>query len=246
MTSILILGNSHVVAFKEAQSAFNHIHPDVELSFFSVSEPYFGKGRTDKSGVYTPHGNAAAREKVIFGSSHGTVDFSDYDHVLAVGLRTPQQFMSDVLDNHSVLELDDAAHDQFVTKSFVKALSIFQARKSISRWSAILGKPFTGTIYAAPFPGISKTPATRRIDRRARASLNLHRHSQAAWLYDQWRADLESQMSDLPATFLWQPEETVQGPFVTKAEYVAPDHVHMNEKFGLVLLENFVRKMNAG
>jgi len=245
MTNILILGNSHVGAFKEAQSAFNDIHPGIELSFFSVSEPYFGKGRTNKDGVYTPHGNATAREKVIFGSSHGTVDFSDYDHVLVVGLRTPQQFMSDVLDNHSVLEVADAAHGRVVTKSFVDALSRFQTQKTISRWSAILGKQFTGTIYAAPFPGISKLTAKGRVDRRARASLNLHQHSQAPWLYDQWRADLESQMSDLPATFLWQPVETVQGPFVTKAEYVAPDHIHMNEKFGLVLLENYVRKMNV-
>ena len=103
---------------------------------------------------------------MIFGSNHGSVDFSDYDHVLAIGLRTLQQFMSDVLDNHSVLEVADAAHDQVVTTSFIKAFSRFQTQKTISRWSATLGKQFTGTIYAAPFPGISKLTTKGRIDRR--------------------------------------------------------------------------------
>lgn len=243
MTKVLVLGNSHVAALKKAENAFNEIYPKIELNYFSVSEPFFNKGKTDETGVYTPHGTAEIRNKIIYGNSHGAVSFSDYDHVMAVGLRAPLHMLTEVLKDHDILGTADAGESPLISRRFLKELIKLQVQQAILRWSTILGESFTGAIYAAPLPSVSIKNSTKRLDRRARASLALHRHSQAAWLFDQWRSNLTDQMSCLPATLLWQPEDTIEGPFIGKETYAEPDHVHMNEEFGLSLLKDYVQEM---
>ena len=51
MMRVLIIGSSHVGAFKTAAPAFAALHPHVQLDFFGVRGPLFLAGNLDASGV---------------------------------------------------------------------------------------------------------------------------------------------------------------------------------------------------
>lgn len=243
MTRILVLGNSHTAALKNAEEAFYERHPDIKLSFFAVSEPYFSKGVTDAAGVYTPPEGAQVRNNVQLEEGCRDVDFNLYDHVLVVGLRTPHGLLCDVLAGHGVLDGAQAGEAPMVSKAFLREVIAHQTRQTVLGWSRLLGVGFEGAIHIAPLPSIAITDPQRRVDRRARENLALHQHPLAWWLFEEWRAAMSREAFRLSTTLLWQPAYTVAGPFVAKEEYSDGDCVHMNAAFGLTVLEAYIRDM---
>ena len=131
MTRVLIVGNSHVAALKKAESTFSLLYPDIELFFFAVSEPYFGKGRASTEGVYTPPEAAFTNDKIIATEPGGSVIFSNYDHVFAVGLRTPLNILSEILSNYNILEGGAVESQPLISESFLKRNIQIQVRETL-------------------------------------------------------------------------------------------------------------------
>jgi hypothetical protein len=247
MTRVLILGNSHTVALKDAEAMIKADHPDVELSFFSVSEPNFSKGRMDKSGVYAPrYQSEAENDKLLTINGAISVDLTAYDHVLVVGLRFPLQSICDVLDLYDVLEGSPNGKDAFVSSSFLQKLCQDLAKTTVSKWMALLGADFSGAIYAAPFPSIAVNETEQRVDRRARASRALNQHPEAGLLFEMINQALADAMSQFPARYLFAPDATVHSPFLSKAEFSETDHVHMNGRYGQAIFSKFFNQVLEG
>ena len=88
MTYVLVIGSSHVAAYRAAAEAFTAMHPGITLSFFGVRGPLFFGGRVDKAGVFkVPLRDDKDRAFVKRTNGTTRIDTTGADHLLMVGHR---------------------------------------------------------------------------------------------------------------------------------------------------------------
>lgn len=255
MKQLLILGSSHVAALKQAAQGFDAQAQGIELSFFAMAAPNFRLGRVGKRGVFTPNWRTRADRDFIERVNGGrTVDLSDFDHVLVVGFRFSLGDLAWLLLEHDILEGTDTGKSQKCSENFAQACIDHLVARELALVTNCLGPDRNYILTDAPYPAIS---IGERADSYAPASAlsAFMAHPDAPVLFDYWQQAVAEAVQAAGYRWLPQPEDTVAGPFATKADFTRnaahigggdfgnADHRHMNADFGLQILQAVTTKI---
>lgn len=248
MTKMLIIGSSHVGAYKNAAKAFSAIYPEVELDFFGVRGPLFLTGRMNKKGVFTPP-LKSEKDRAFVAATNGThsIDASGYDHLLLVGHRFDFNTTASLLEEHDILEGARTGKARLISRALFDEVlqhSVSVAVKQATAPIAPYGRPAT---YAmAPYPASSIIERGEGYE-LARLLGAFWQRSDAADIVGDWLDAVRKGLSDAGHTLLAQPEALNAAPHATRPEYAAraaaldgalgrTDHRHMNADYGLAML----------
>ncbi len=251
MTRVLIIGSSHVGAYKNAADQFARIYPQVELGFFGVRGPLFLTGKMDENGVFTPPlRNDKDRDFVAATNGAHSVDASGFDHLLLLGHRFDFNAVTALMEYHDILEGARTGRPRVISRTFYEAFlaqSVTAAVDQATAPIAAFGRPST---YAmAPYPARSLTERGEGYD-LARLMGRFWQRSDAGEIVAEWLGAVKEALAGKGHTLLEQPEALNAAPYATRSEYAArassldgtlgnTDHRHMNADYGLAMLCTF-------
>lgn len=256
MTRVLIIGSSHVGALKRAAPEFAERHPGLDLEFFGVRGPCYLGGRF-KDGVFNPaYGREKDRELALATNGALTVDATGYDAVLMVGHRFGFPGVLAMLENLDILEGGRSARQGLVPQTLVDEViaHITSADGDALRAATEGFGPVTVALAPFPSPGISAFAGRQDLGRMVTA---FWQHPEAQQVYDLWREEVTHRVTTLGHDMLWQPAETISGPYQTREEFAlnaadhnagempGADHRHMNAAYGLKLLEEYATRLQG-
>lgn len=249
MTRVLILGSSHVGAYKNAELAFADMYPEIELDFFGVRGPLFLGGSMDVNGVFAPAYRADQdRETAVAVNGIATADSNDYDHVLVVGHRFTLVNMAMLLEQHDILEGFRTKNPRLLSETMLAEIIEEDTDASVSSAADPFANcPVPLTFAMAPYPAESILERAPKYE-LARLLGHFWAHPDAGWLCDMAFDALHQALEARGYSLLEQPDALNAGPFSTKAGYAKRasglgsdtlakiDHRHMNADFGLAML----------
>ncbi len=251
MTRVLIIGSSHVGAYKNAAERFGAIYPQVELGFFGVRGPLFLTGKMDASGVFTPPLRDDKDRDFVAATNGGhSVDASGYDELLLVGHRFDFNAVAALLEHHDILEGARTGRPHVISRRFfeeVLARAITTAVDQATAPIAPYGRPAT---YAmAPYPARSITERGEGYE-LSRLLGAFWQRSDASEIVELWLGAVKEALAAKGHKLLEQPTALNAAPYATRAEYAAraaaldgalvkTDHRHMNADYGLAMLCTF-------
>lgn len=254
MTRVLVIGSSHVAAYKNAADAFCAAHPQVELAFFGVRGPLFLTGTTDKKGVFTPgYRDAAEKKAVTQVNGRASVETGGVDHLLLVGHRFAFVQIASLLEHHDVIEGMRTGRADLISETLLSEVIESTTRAAVSEAVAGFENARAPLTFApAPYPAESVIERGEGYE-LARVMAAFWARPDAAWVFDLAMTALKSEMARRGHHFLDQPDRLNAGPFATKATFAQraaamdsgvlakTDHRHMNADYGLAMLEHFAQ-----
>ena len=249
MTRLMIIGSSHVGAYKNASDAFALRYPQVTLTFFGVRGPLFLTGKTDDQGRFTPPVRSK-KDRAFVTATNGTLvaDTQDADHLLVVGHRFGFLNIATLLEDHDILEGIRTGRPRLLSEALLRDVTQTLTRTAVDKAAAAFATTKTPMTFAmAPYPASSIVE--RGDDYALARSLRLFwARPDAVWVFDLWRTALRAALADHGHGLLEQPDVLNDGPHATKPEYAAlalgldgdtlqkTDHRHMNADYGLAML----------
>jgi len=252
MSKALIIGSSHVGAYKNAADMFAELYPEAELDYFGVRGPLFLSGGIDKAGRFiVPFRDEKDRAFVVTTNGSESVATSGYDHLLLVGHRFAFVNFAALLRDHDILE--GARTDKPRVISEVMLREIIETVTDMTVKDALRGfEDFGGTLTFAMAP----YPASSIVERCGELELadvldSFWAQPDAAWVYDTWLNHLRNALAAKGHHLLEQPDAVNDGLFATKPKYARKaatlndgtlgkkDHRHMNADYGLAMLSVF-------
>lgn len=248
MIRLLIIGSSHVGAYKNAADRFAAIYPEIALYFFGVRGPLFLTGKMDAQGVFSPPLKAAKdRDFVTATNGAPIVDASAHDHVLLVGHRFDFNAVLSLMEDHDILEGARTGAPRLITRALFEEVLALKVGAAIDQATAPLAAYARPLSFAmAPYPAFSITERGEGYE-LARLLGRFWQRADAGDIHTQWlnavRAGLEARGHHL----LVQSEALNAAPYATRSEYAAraaaldgalgrTDHRHMNADYGLAML----------
>ena len=252
MTRVLIIGSSHVGAYKSAAKRFGALFPDVETAFFGLRGPLFLTGRMNAKGRFkAPFRDD--KDRAFVKATNGTLvaEAAGFDHVLLVGHRFGINNVITLLQSHDILEGVRTGRAHVISKAFLQeaitAISeagVADAAKAVDAF----GRP--ATFAMAPYPA-SSIVERRETYELARNLARFWTRPDAASVFGMWYDAVQTALQARGHRLLTQPEALNAGPFATKPEYATraaaldgalvgkSDHRHMNSNYGLAMLSTY-------
>lgn len=249
MTRVLIIGSSHVGAYKNAAAAFGALYPDVTLDFFGVRGPLFLSGTMDANGVFTPPWrDDKDRDFVQQTNGTTTADASSCDHLVMLGHRFGFKNYAALLEDHDILEGIRTGRPRLISEDFLKETIATVTDAAVAEATdAIAPADKPATFIMAPYPAASITERgdTYELSRLLRL---FWARPDAAWVFDMWLTQVNSALTARGHHLLAQPDTLNAGPYATKPDNanrasalgdgntLKTDHRHMNADYGLAML----------
>ena len=249
MSKVLIIGSSHVGAYKNAADRFAALYPEVQLDFFGVRGPLFLSGRLDEAGRFTvPFRDEKDRAFVL--ATNGSVDIATagYDHLMLVGHRFGFANFAALLRDHDILEGARTGKPRVISEAMLKDIIETVTEQSVED-AAETFEHFGGALTFAMAPYPASTLVERRDALELAAVLeSFWARPDAAMVHDIWIQHLRGVLSAEGHHLLEQPDVLNDGPYATKPEYASQaaalndgtlgkkDHRHMNADYGLAML----------
>ncbi|MFK7837818.1 MAG: hypothetical protein AB8B60_16535 [Sulfitobacter sp.] len=257
MTRVLIIGSSHVAAYKNAAETFAQENPALELSFFGLRGPLFLGGKIDEAGVFTvPYRDDADRALSETVNGQATIDTTAYDHLLMVGHRFAFTHFPLLLEEHDILEGMRMGRTRLMGEAMLRDTIMSVTQASVDEAAAnvaALNRPVTFAM--APYPATSIVERAPGFE-LARLLQEFWGRPDAAWVVDIWLKALNAALRGHGHHLLNQPDALNAGPFATKPEFAAraaamndagvlpkTDHRHMNDDFGLAMLRAYAEQL---
>lgn len=252
MTRVLIIGSSHIGAYKSAATAFEEKYGGVTLDFYPLRGPQFLGGTIKQDGFFHPsYRSDQDRDFVRATAGQTEIEVTGFDHLLLVGHRFGVTTLPELLKDHDILGGIRTHRPRLMTEEMVKdslaALVenyVGSANKAVSAY----GRPVTFAM--APFPARSLTEGDAVSD-FAQLIQSFWQRPDAGWVFDLWRDMVRRKLAAEGHHLLDQPEALTAGPFATPSEFTKravtmdgsplgkTDHRHMNAYFGLGMLSAY-------
>ncbi|MGB3244829.1 MAG: hypothetical protein WBB25_09850 [Sulfitobacter sp.] len=249
MTRVLIIGSSHIGAYKTAAERFGAFYPDIELTFFGLRGPLFLAGRMNKKGLFkAPLRDEKDRAFVLATNGSLVADAAGFDHVLLVGHRFAFNNVAALLHDHDVLEGVRTGRARVISEAFLQeAVTTLCDTAAAEAAQAIeaFGKP--ACFAVAPYPASSLVERGESYA-LARNLGQFWARPDAAWVFEMWHTAVRSALETRGHQLLIQPDALNAGPYATKPEFAnraatldgeragKSDHRHMNADYGLAML----------
>jgi hypothetical protein len=254
MTRVLIIGSSHVAAYKYAADAFRAEFPEVELAYFGVRGPLFLTGTMDQRGIFTPGCRDEADKEAVRATNGSPVaDASGFDHLLLVGHRFAFLNFASLLEHHDVLEGIRTGKRHLISEAMLTEIIETATEDAVTEAAGGFG-PWKKSLTFAPAPYPAQSIVERGDSFEMARVLGLFwARPDAAWIFDLALGALHAAMNKRGYGFLEQPAALNAGPFATKPEFAKraaamdsgllgkTDHRHMNADYGLAMLRSFAK-----
>ncbi|OAN97320.1 hypothetical protein [Sulfitobacter geojensis] len=252
MSKLMIIGSSHVGAYKNAAEAFARAYPDIDVSFFAMRGPLFLMGSMDDAGTFTPSFRNDKDRAFVRETNGAELAHTDgIDHLLLVGHRFAFGNLTSLLQDHDVLEGVRTGRAKLISEGLLKEIIENVAVTSVGEALAQLNgyeKPVTFAM--APYPASSIVVRAKNYEMARLLELFWGRPD-AAWVFELWLDHVRQALADEGHALLVQPDAVNAGPFATKPEFADraasvdgdtlnnTDHRHMNADFGLAMLHAY-------
>jgi hypothetical protein len=249
MTRVLIIGSSHVGAYKNASDAFSALYPEVEVSFFGVRSPLFMEGRMNGQKRFAVKPRDAKDAKFVTATNGALdVDASAQDHLLMVGHRFAFTDIATLLEEHDVLESVRTGCPRVISETMLRDVIGSLITTTVEQATSAIAPFGKRAVFAmAPYP------ASTLVERgqgyaMARKLGAFWARPDAVWLFEMWRDALITALEAQGHGLLEQPQMLNDGPFATKPQFATQaaalngaqlgktDHRHMNADYGLAML----------
>ena len=254
---VLVIGSSHVGALRRAQPAFAERFPGIALSFFGVRGPSFLTGAFDADRVFRP-GYGKDRDRTIALEANGAdhVSAEGADRLLMVGYRMGFPSILALLEDQDLLEGGRSGRTHVLPRALLAQAIERAVAEEVAAIATALAPVGPATLALAPYPATGISELADRTD-IARLATAFRTHPAAEETFALWRAQVARQVAEAGHEILWQPKETVAGPYETRAEHAEgarfidggrlaePDHRHMNADYGLKLLTEYATRLSG-
>lgn len=238
MSRVLVIGSSHVGAYKNAAAAFAAKHSGIALDFFGLRGPQFRTGRVDADGRFAPVLKSPEdRDFVLAVNGQLDVDTRQFDHVLVVGPRFAFGRLAAALESHAA-----------VSESMIRQAANGLITDAVAEATGAFANCTTPLTFApAPYPATSILERGDSFPLARTLGLFWARRD-AQKIFDVWKDAVGTALASRGYAFLTQPDTLNAGPHATKPEFAArahgldgdktgkTDHRHMNADYGLAML----------
>lgn len=249
MTRILVIGSSHVGAYKNASKAFVAKRPDITLDFFGVRGPLFLSGKMDKRARFSPPIRSDKdRDFVMATNGALKADTAGADHVLVVGHRFAFPQIATLFEDHDILEGIRTGRPRVLSEAMLREIIESITKEAVDDAAAAFSPCAAPVTFAlAPYPASSIVERGSSYA-LARAMALFWARPDAAWVFELWQDTLRRAVTAHGHQLLDQPDTLNDGPYATKPEFAARprgldgdkegkvDHRHMNADYGLAML----------
>ena len=240
---IAFVGNSHLVAYKNAEAQIKARFPSADLSFFTLhNRDFFRNAVKNRGGLrYIAPETEGGRAR-IDQQGEGTLQFQEFDHVFLVSHGFYLGQLLEVMATYDILDLEPAGRGALISWPCVQQATHARLRYYTRRLKDFFPLQSNVTIVQTPFP--------------AEQALRTHPHlagaleqPQAGFIFESYNDLIREHLAPLDAQFQGCPEALLDGPFVTKAAYARAqeiedagdvtdaDHTHMNAGYAMQMVE---------
>ncbi|MDQ7070141.1 MAG: hypothetical protein Q9M48_05275 [Rhodobacterales bacterium] len=247
MTRVAIIGNSHVGALREAESAIKFAFPTLEITYFALARHRFNNAQYGEDGFFRADiPDEAERKSVIEINGMTEIDLRDYTHILVVGQGFLFNGLYTLIAQYNILGLTDTGKAQSISKALLRDTMLLRIRGFGNRIARKFHNDPRFVIAQKPFPCLQPDATT---DHAATAA-----HPDAAQIADLLRTTIADQMARHPVGFLPAPDDLLSGPLHTKPEFsraaMLPadqppspsDFTHVNARYGFELFKIFANQ----
>lgn len=240
---VLVIGNSHVAAWREAWTGMGRGQPDVEIDFFAVPEKIHARYRLLASGEFRPRRVVTAEERARVTAMNGRVSchLAGYDHAVWAGFGWRPEHAAEMAasgDPYPLAGERAALATGFVTAAFAEA-----AAAVVGAWPVVadgsrpilFGRPVcAATCHQSTHPSYAPWRAAAPFPQATQACLAAYRTA------------LATAAAARGIRLLLPPDDLSDGTGLTDPRYLAAgggivdpaapqvrgDHMHMNADYG--------------
>lgn len=236
---VAFIGNSHLLAYKDAEPQIRARFPGIELSFFGIrNQDFFQNAVRNLDGLWYHPEEAQNGSVMVDQNGSAKIDFQSFDHVFLTSHGFYLGGLLEVLASYDILDLRPAGHDRLISWPCVLQLLEARLQHYAKRLRAFFPLERKVTIVQMPFP--------------AEQALRSHPHLGQAveqpdieMIFSKYNALICTSLEGLSCGYQPVPPELLHQPFVTEACYARSeelafkgdvkdsDQTHMNSSFAL-------------
>jgi hypothetical protein len=252
MVRLVIVGNSHVGALKDAWDAAGASHPRHEISFFAAPEPHFKKLRLNKHLTFGLPQNILQRDPLAVDvltrvNGRTSIDLTAADKVLLHGLAWPLDDVVQLMADFDIDDLRDVGCSRRMSRSAFDAVCVDLANNAMPEpaWRNWAGPPIVLLARAAPAETCLANDDARYQPWRAIKE----KPAGSRAVIDAFLDAYEAALGRSAITLVRQPFETLLPIGMTAASYSRnslrlyqrvphpdDDPIHMNADYGALCL----------
>lgn len=249
MTRIAIIGNSHVGALRDADSAIKAAFPTLEITYFALARHRFNAATYGEDGIFRADiPDTAERESVLAINGMTEIDLRDYAHILVIGQGFLVNDIYTFIAQNNILGLADTGQARSISLRLLRDTMLLRIRGVGNRLTKKFHNDPRFVIAQMPFP-CAQACADASPDHAAVIA-----HPDAAQIADLLRTTIAGQMARHPLGFLAAPNALAAGPLQTKSEFARAnalpsdqkpspsDYTHMNADYGIKLFKIFANQ----
>lgn len=252
MIRVACIGNSHLAAFKEAQEDIEARCPDVQLQFFGLPNPiFFRTKKVEGAALNILHPVDEVLDQLIDPDAPHALPFERFDVVL---LTSHSFYIRNFFKGMAGLDLLGYPQSNEKTPMISLPCALDMMREYAGSYAARVRQFFPNlpnlVVVQAPFPS---TEAARISPELAQ----ILTHPAREILFDGYQRVLGETCVDVGLHFFPTPNEVLERPFFTKAEYARKktladpdaatlsDYKHMNALYAADVFTDFYSKVLA-
>ena len=235
---VACIGNSHLAAFKEAREEIEGRCPDVRLQFFGLPNPvFFRSKRLDGTALKTEHPLDDSLDQFIDPDAPHALPLDRFDVVL---LTSHSFYLSHFFKGMAGLDLLGYPQSDEKTPLISLPCALDMIRDGAQHYAARIRRFFPSlpnlVVVQAPFPSSEAIQISSDL-------AQISTHPACEILFDSYQRVLAATCINEGLHFFPAPDEVLERPFFTKAEYARAkwladpvvatlsDHIHMNTRY---------------
>ncbi len=250
---LLLIGNSHLAAFKLGWDEVAGQYRDVKCDFFGGPADWI-EGAVFEDGAIKVTTASWAEKVAIITGGPTSVELGDYDAIAFIGLNFGLAPYMGQLSRLTLYDLGPAKKSQIVSKSCLRQLlTDILADTFAFRWSSMIADATGKPVFLVPQPLSSE--ARLEHDSALRRHPDFKAQAAALFAAFQWAARTLTEAKGL--TLVQQPASTVASPCFTRADlsrgsvsllnnqHAELEFNHMNAAYGVELMHTLLAAVRS-
>jgi hypothetical protein len=253
MTRVALIGNSHLTAFFEASDTITARHPEVKLFFFGLDNQVFFKAAQlggDALRVADPVD--ANTRQVIDPTAENLLNFADFDLVLLTSHGFYLRHLYEALGCFNVLGLGALdAVGPVVSRACLHDAMAAHVNSYTRRLRGFLPAADNAVVVQMPYPSVEAVGLSAAL-------AGMHAQPDRPKLFEMFNTLVAARMFDKGLPYFPVPEDFLDSPFFTKAQFARKtampagqavgltDYMHMNADYAAAMFGHIHGALLAG
>jgi hypothetical protein len=254
MTRVLVLGNSHLAAFKAGWEEHEELTGELDATFIGARANWFNALELDGTvlKVESPQIRELAQSS---DREAGDIDIEDWDAFVLVGMYLRPRFLMQMYLTHRLPQHHEPGKQVISEAAFEAAVAEGMRDASGYRTAVMLREVSQAPICVVtePFPSIKITRHPAAASRYGMDSPHME------FLYDAYRRHLDGLFEDLDVDVITQPRKTIaRGGMFTRPrfgkgslqgfrgdQHRTIEFFHMNPEYGALTVQECAPRLRA-